>query len=174
MSGYFPEMVSAAEQLVFPPEQLDFFEKKIRPVLLEQCAKCHSAQGEKIKGGLVIDSRAAMLKGGDTGPAIIAGDPDKSLMIQAVRYKDEDLQMPPKHRLSVAQVADFEAWVKMGAPDPRDGAAPAAKAGYNWEEARKFCSSSGPRNLGAHRALTGRRAAAITRRRFRRGWRAAG
>ncbi len=130
---------SAAEPVVFAPEQLDFFEKKVRPVLTEQCTKCHSAQGEKIKGGLTIDSRAALLKGGDTGAAVVPGEPEKSLLIHAIEWGDEDLQMPPKHRLDAAQVADFVAWVKMGAPDPRDGALPVAKQ-YNWDEAKRFWS----------------------------------
>jgi mono/diheme cytochrome c family protein len=99
---------------------VEFFEKKIRPVLVENCYKCHSAQAEKVKGGLLLDTREAVLKGGDTGPALVAGDPEKSLLIKAVRYADEDLQMPPKNKkLSAEQIADLEAWVKMGAPDPR-------------------------------------------------------
>ncbi|HEV7869133.1 MAG TPA: PSD1 and planctomycete cytochrome C domain-containing protein, partial [Chthoniobacteraceae bacterium] len=117
-----------------------FFEKKIRPVLAEQCFKCHSASGEKIKGGLVLDSREAILKGGDSGPGLVPGDIGKSLIIQAVRYTDEDLQMPPKHRLHPEQVADLEEWVKMGVPDPREGAAPPAAYTVDLEEARKFWS----------------------------------
>ncbi len=112
--------VRAEVKPAFAAEQLDFFEQKIRPVLVEQCYKCHSAQSEKLKGGLYLDSRAGALKGGDTAPAVVPGDAEKSLLIQSIRYGDEDLQMPPKHRLSPQQVADFEQWVKMGAPDPRD------------------------------------------------------
>ena len=62
---------AANEVVTFPPEQIDFFEKKIRPVLVESCFKCHSTTGEKVKGGLVLDTRAALLKGGDTGPAVL-------------------------------------------------------------------------------------------------------
>ncbi|HTD68798.1 MAG TPA: DUF1549 domain-containing protein, partial [Candidatus Limnocylindria bacterium] len=99
---------------------IEFFEKKIRPVLADTCYKCHSAQSDKVKGGLLLDTRDAMLKGGDTGPSIVPGDPEKSLLIKAVRYADEDLQMPPKNKkLSAEQIADLETWVKMGAPDPR-------------------------------------------------------
>ncbi|MDB6016991.1 MAG: Protein of unknown function (DUF1553)/Protein of unknown function (DUF1549)/Planctomycete [Pedosphaera sp.] len=105
------------------PEQLDFFEKKIRPIFVENCYKCHSHDSEKIKGGLLLDTHDGVLKGGDTGPAIVAGDPEKSLLIKAVRYRDKDLQMPPNDRpLAADQVSDLEAWVKMGAPDPRTGA----------------------------------------------------
>jgi hypothetical protein len=107
-------------------EQLDFFENKIRPVLSQNCYKCHSVNSEKVKGGLLLDSREASLRGGDTGPAIVPGHPDQSLLIKAVRHTDADLQMPPKKQLSEAQIADLEAWVKMGAPDPR-GASVAQK-----------------------------------------------
>ncbi len=97
-----------------------FFDTKIRPIFVERCYQCHSHQSEKLRGGLMLDSRDSVLKGGNTGPAIVLGNPDKSLLIQAVRYTNEDLQMPPKgERLTPAQVTDLEKWVKMGAPDPR-------------------------------------------------------
>ncbi len=109
-------------------EGIEFFEKKIRPVLTEQCLKCHGGDSEKVKGGLRLDTRANILKGGETGPAAVVGDVQKSLLIEAVRYGDEDLQMPPKHRLDPSQVADLEQWVVMGLPDPRtSAAAPAVK-----------------------------------------------
>jgi hypothetical protein len=103
------------------PEQLEFFESKVRPVLIENCYKCHSATGEKIKGGLTLDTKEGLLKGGSSGPAIVAGNAERSLLIKAIRYTDPNLQMPPKDRLAEGQVADLEAWVKMGAPDPRSG-----------------------------------------------------
>src|SRR5205814_7866841 len=89
---------------------------------VEHCYKCHSQGAEKIKGGLLLDSRDGLLKGGDSGPALVAGDPDNSVLVKAVRYIDEGLQMPPRKnggRLSDQQITDLEAWVKMGAPDPR-------------------------------------------------------
>ncbi len=107
------------------PDQIEFFEKKIRPVLVESCYKCHSA-AEKVKGGLLVDSRDGLAKGGDTAPAIVPGDLEKSLLVKAIRYTDKDLQMPPEKnggKLSADKIADLEAWVKMGAPDPRTGAA---------------------------------------------------
>ena len=113
---------------------VEFFEQKVRPVLVESCYNCHSAAGGKVKGGLLLDTRDGLLKGGDTGPALVPGEPDKSLLIKAVRYTDENLQMPPKDKkLSAQQIADLEAWVKMGAPDPRTNgtavlASPAAEA----------------------------------------------
>ncbi|PAW89389.1 MAG: hypothetical protein B9S33_03135 [Pedosphaera sp. Tous-C6FEB] len=105
-------------------QQSAFFEGKIRPLLAAHCLKCHSAAEGKTKGGLALDSRDGTLKGGDSGPALIPGNPDKSLLIRAVRYTDSNVQMPPKgEKLSDAQIADLVAWVKMGAPDPRTGAA---------------------------------------------------
>src|SRR6185295_7752859 len=102
-------------------DQIEFFEKKIRPVLVENCYKCHSAESEKVKGGLRLDTREALLKGGDSGPGIVPGKPDKSVLIKAVRQEDKDIAMPPKgDKLSDEQIADLEAWVRMGAPDPRD------------------------------------------------------
>src|SRR5688572_27466902 len=96
-----------------------FFESKIRPVLVESCYKCHSAESERVKGGLLLDSREGLLKGGDSGAAIVPGDPDKSSLIRALRYKDEALQMPPKEPLAPEVIANVEKWVKAGAPDPR-------------------------------------------------------
>ena len=102
------------------PAQTQFFESKIRPVLANNCYKCHSQQAEKVKGGLLLDTREGVLKGGENGAVLVPGNPDKSKLIVAVRYTDPDLQMPPKDkRLSAEQIADLEAWVKMGAPDPR-------------------------------------------------------
>ena len=99
---------------------LEFFEKKVRPVLVDNCYKCHSRSSEKVKGGLLLDTREGLLKGGETGPGLVPGDPEKSLLIKAVRYTDENLQMPPKNKkLSAEQIADLETWIKIGAPDPR-------------------------------------------------------
>ena len=117
MFGYLGIVASAAD---LTPAQTQFFENKIRPLLADNCYKCHSQQSEKVKGGLRLDTRDALLKGGETGAAIVPGDPEKSLLIRAVRYADPDLQMPPKgKKLSPTQIADLETWVKMGAPDPR-------------------------------------------------------
>jgi hypothetical protein len=98
--------VSSATETGLPLSQLEqaFFEKQVRPLLIEHCYKCHS-EGKKIKGGLSLDSKAAWSKGGDAGPAIVPGKPDESLLIEAIRYQDEDLQMPPKQRLPAKDVA---------------------------------------------------------------------
>jgi len=98
---------------------LDFFEKKVRPLLIERCYECHSTESGKTKGGLAVDSKAALLQGGDNGPALIAGNADKSLIIEAIRYKNRDMQMPPKSALPAAAIKILEEWVQRGAPDPR-------------------------------------------------------
>src|SRR5882672_9083830 len=104
-----------------PPDGTEFFEKKIRPLLVENCYKCHSATSEKLKGGFRLDSMQLALKGGESGKlAIVPGEPEKSLLIEAVRYNNTDLQMPPKKKLSQSQIDDLTAWVKMGAPWPAD------------------------------------------------------
>ena len=102
-------------------EEERFFEVKIRPVLVSQCGKCHASTAEKVRGGLHVDSREGLRRGGDSGPALVPGNPDESLLIRAIRYRDQELRMPPKARLPETVVADFERWVKMGAPDPRIG-----------------------------------------------------
>jgi hypothetical protein len=104
------------------PAGVEFFEKKVRPVLAEHCFPCHSAGAKKRRGGLALDSRAGMLKGGDSGPVLVPGQPDKSRLVEAVGYRNVDLQMPPRARLPDAAVADLAAWVKMGAPWPAEGA----------------------------------------------------
>ena len=99
-----------------------FFENKIRPVFVEHCYKCHSAEAKVVKGALKLDTREDFLKGGSDGVVFVAGDPDKSALIKAVRYEDEDLQMPPNKnggkKLPDAAIADLVQWVKMGAPFP--------------------------------------------------------
>jgi mono/diheme cytochrome c family protein len=103
------------------PDGMEFFEKRIRPLLAENCYKCHSATSEKLKGGFRLDSKELALKGGESGRlAIVPGDPEKSLLIEAVRYNNTDLQMPPKKKLSQQQIDDLTAWVKMGVPWPAE------------------------------------------------------
>ena len=106
------------------PEEIEFFESKVRPVLVEHCYKCHSTEAGKSKADLLLDTRDALRKGGSTGAAIVPGDPGKSLLIEAIRYTNADLQMPPADeggKLAPEQIATLEQWVKMGAPDPRTG-----------------------------------------------------
>src|SRR5689334_7962032 len=101
------------------PAGTDFFTTKVQPLLKQHCNSCHSHEANKIKGGLAVDSRDGLLKGGETGPAVVPNDLDKSLLITAVRYHKAELQMPPKEKLPDEAIAVFEQWVKMGAPDPR-------------------------------------------------------
>src|SRR3954454_17929595 len=89
------------------PAGVEFFEQKIRPVLVEHCYKCHSAEAKPAKGGLRLDSPEAFRKGGDSGAVVVAGRPDASLLVKAIRHADETLKMPPKQRLPAAVVADF-------------------------------------------------------------------
>ncbi|WP_439621552.1 DUF1553 domain-containing protein [Gemmata sp.] len=124
------------------PKAADFFEKKIRPVLAEHCYSCHSAEAEakkKLKGGLALDTRDATRTGGDSGPALVPGKPAESLLLKTLKY-DGDVKMPPKGKLPDAVVADFEAWVKMGAPDPRAGGGRKKQVGLTIEEGKKFWS----------------------------------
>ncbi|MFL5242948.1 MAG: DUF1553 domain-containing protein [Gemmataceae bacterium] len=102
------------------PDAEAFFETKIRPVLIQTCGKCHG--GDKVKGGLRLNARASLLKGGESGPAIVPGDPDKSLLIQALRQTHETLKMPPDKPLPRDVVADFVAWVKHDAVWPESKA----------------------------------------------------
>jgi mono/diheme cytochrome c family protein len=108
-------------------KQQDFFESKIRPVLIQHCYSCHSADAKEIKGRLLLDTAAGLLKGGESGPALIAGKPDESSLIEALRF--DGLEMPPAGRLPKQVVADFEKWVRTGAFDPRTG--PARDAGQH-------------------------------------------
>ncbi len=135
LAALFTAVVACAQPT---SEQVEFFEKKIRPVLAEKCYGCHNAKLKTPMGGLRLDSRDALLKGGDSGPAIIAGEPAHSRLIAALSYK-EDLKMPPAGKLSDEQQADFRAWVAMGAPDPRTSVtATAEKKPYDFSAGRKF------------------------------------
>ena len=117
-----------------------FYEQTVKPILAGACFECHSHETKKFKGGLALDSAAAIHKGGDTGPAIVPGDAEKSLLIKAVRYTDPDLQMPPKNKqLGSDQIAALEKWVKLGAPMPEAAAeAQAVRRGKITDEDRQW------------------------------------
>jgi hypothetical protein len=122
------------------PQQVEFFEKKIRPVLSEHCYGCHgdeAAKKKKLKGGLQLDTAAGLRAGGDSGPAVDAKTPADSLLLKSLRY-DGDVKMPPKGKLPDAVIADVEAWVAMGTPDPRGGAVAKKQVGMSVEDGRKF------------------------------------
>ena len=119
-------------------DQLDFFESKIRPILTDKCYKCHSVESGKAKGGLTLDTKPGWEKGGDAGPSIVAGNPEKSPLYNALTYADKDLQMPPSSsggKLPANELADIAAWIKMGAPDPRAQATKVKRTGLT-ESAR--------------------------------------
>ena len=117
---------------------LEFFESKVRPVLVEHCFKCHSDKAPKLKGGLRVDSREALLAGGDNGPVLVPGMPEKSKLIEAVTFKNIDLQMPRDGKLPDAVIADLIAWVKMGAPWPgKQKPGTTEKAAFDLEKRKK-------------------------------------
>ena len=119
-----------------------FFRERVEPLLKQRCYECHSHAG-KIKGGLVLDSRSGWQAGGDSGPALVPGTPEKSHLIEAVRYTNPDMEMPPKAKLPQSEIAVLEEWVKRGAPDPRETVAVAKavkKTGVDVEEGRKHWS----------------------------------
>ena len=130
----FLALLPCLARAVMPtPAQLEFFEQRIRPMLVNECYECHGAQ--KQKGKLRVDFRDGLLKGGDSGPAIVAGDAKKSLLVQSIRHDDPDSAMPKdRPKLSDAVIADFVKWVNDGAPDPRDQpASETAAASAGWE-----------------------------------------
>lgn len=144
----------AAEDQTSSADSVEFFESRIRPVLVKHCYRCHSSSAEKLEGGLRLDSREGLNRGGDSGPVLAVGRPEESLLIRALRY--ESLEMPPDQKLPPAIVADFAHWIEMGAPDPRDtdpretgGAAPrsaesAPASNTDWEAARQVWSFRSP------------------------------
>jgi hypothetical protein len=113
------QMMDSDTEPVYSTADIQFFESNVRPLLIEHCHSCHASDSDRIRGGLVLDTRAGWLVGGISGPAIIPGNPDASPFIHAIRWDDEDFQMPPKRRLSDREISVFEEWIRRGAPDPR-------------------------------------------------------
>ena len=117
-----------------------FFEKNIRPVLIESCYECHSVEAGKSKAGLLLDTREGTQPGGDNGPAVVPGDPEVSLLYVAITHAESDLEMPPKKaKLPDTVIDDFRRWIEGGAPDPRDE--PRGKltdAPIDYESGREF------------------------------------
>lgn len=109
----------AAAETPVDQEQLAFFEKKIRPVLVKHCYECHAETAKNIRGELLLDTRAGSRLGGETGPAVVPGKPNESLLLNALRH--EDFEMPPSGRLPESVISDFEKWIANGSVDPRDG-----------------------------------------------------
>jgi hypothetical protein len=126
-------LLTATNPLSAGPKEdaIEFFEKKVRPVLAEHCYRCHSEATLKTKksiaGHLRLDTAEGWKKGGDSGPAIVPGKPAESLLVKAIRYTDDEFKMPPKGKLPEDVIADLEMWVKNGAVDPRGGESTPAK-----------------------------------------------
>lgn len=125
---------------------IEFFETKIRPVLVENCYECHSSQSDTIQGGLLLDSRDAMLRGGDSGAAMVPKDLTASLVLTSIKY--ESFEMPPSGPLPKSVISDFEKWIEMGGPDPRNEPsnpnADSVKKEIDFDQARKFWSFQPP------------------------------
>ncbi len=145
-------MANAAEGATgIASEDLTFFEAKVRPVLVERCYECHSVEGGKRKGGLLLDHLAGWSVGGDTGSAIVPGDVEQSLVSRAISYKDPDFEMPPTGKLPQQEIDVLNDWIQRGAPDPRvdvtealaDGAQ-AEEKGYDWEKEKEFWAFQKP------------------------------
>lgn len=137
VDSFDSESTYAADSPVasFTPGQIEFFETKVRSLLAKRCFSCHSAKAEKLKAGLYIDSREALLKGGESGPAVVTGKPDESLLIDAVRY--QSYEMPPDGKLRDEEIASLVKWVEMGAPWPTEqstGRPALGTKSYDWDE----------------------------------------
>jgi len=147
MSGIFISFLIPGA-VIADDTRMDFFEKRIRPVLVSHCYKCHSLESAdkgKLKGALALDTRKAMLKGGESGTSIIPGKPAESLLIKALKYSG--LEMPPDQKLPPQVIADFEKWITDGAFDPRDGDILIKKQGLSIEEGKNFWSFIPPKKF---------------------------
>jgi mono/diheme cytochrome c family protein len=113
----FVPFVNSGLSIIQADDGADFFDKKIRPVLVDHCYECHSAESDEPGGGLLVDTRSGLRKGGETGPAVVPKDLKNSLMLSAIEYRD--LEMPPSQKLDDEIIANVRKWIKMGAPDPR-------------------------------------------------------
>ncbi|MBL6707581.1 MAG: PSD1 domain-containing protein [Planctomycetaceae bacterium] len=142
LRALIPIFILVATSQAVPAQStgVKFFEEKIRPVLVEHCYECHSSESGKTRGGLKVDSRDALLRGGDTGPAIVAKSLSKSVLFQSLLYVDDaDYQMPPKGRLPDSVIDDFRRWILMGAPDPRvTKVSPKVETEIDIEKGRQF------------------------------------
>lgn len=141
--GSVPHPLASAFNSTPTADELAFFESRIRPLLINQCYECHSAESAELGGNLLLDSRPGILQGGDTEPPIVPGDPAASLLMRAVRHQDPHLTMPPGRKLSELELADLDRWIRLRAPDPRTATAAATRrpaAGIDWARAKDFWS----------------------------------
>jgi hypothetical protein len=135
--------VSALASDEISEQDLTFFESEVRPLLIERCYECHSAESGKRKGGLLLDHRMGWFVGGDTGPAIVPGSVSESLVSRAISYEDPDFEMPPKGRLPQSEIEIINQWIQRGAPDPRQEiieftGSSKPKTGIDWDKEREF------------------------------------
>jgi len=132
---------SADEGPAADAEAMEFFELRIRPLLVKKCYECHSSAADPVEGNLSLDTRDGWVRGGDRGPAIVPGKPDESLLMKVVLYQNPDLSMPPDNRLSRGEQEQLRRWIKMGAPDPRtDRPNGGPTQAIHWETAQRFWS----------------------------------
>ncbi len=146
-AALFPSLAFGADPAPAEAKKVEFFESKIRPVLIEQCYKCHSeeaANAKKLKGGFKLDTKAGMLAGGDIGPAIVPGKPDAGTLLKSLKH-DGDLKMPQDGKLPDAVIKDFEKWIADGAVDPRTSTA-AKTTAIDIEKGKQFWSFRPPRS----------------------------
>lgn len=134
IAGFATSIASAADDKA----GLDYFEKHIRPVLVSKCYKCHSASSKELGGNLLLDTREGTRMGGDSGKAVVPGNIDDSILLEAIRY--EGLEMPPNEQMPAETIAKFEAWIRMGAADPRDEKSAPIRRTIDFEKAREFWS----------------------------------
>ena len=133
----------AAEASKGTVEGVAFFEERIRPVLVRHCYECHSSESKSVKGGLLLDTREGIRRGGQTAAAVVPNDADKSLILKALRH--EELEMPPTRKLPGRIIGDFQKWITMGAPDPRDGSSTISEAkAIDMAAGREFWSFQKP------------------------------
>ncbi len=136
-------LVTTTLQADAEQEATEHFEKKIRPVLVEHCYKCHSADADEVEGKLLLDTREGIRRGGESGPAVMPGNVSKSLLVAALRH--ESFEMPPDSKLPAEVIADFERWIESGAVDPRDGSSPTPKKDQiDFSKGRQFWSFQSP------------------------------
>jgi hypothetical protein len=128
--------VQPAAQADDKARQVEFFEQRIRPVLVQHCYECHSAGAKELQANLQLDTQAGVLRGGDSGPAVVPGKPEESLLLNALRQ--QDFKMPPRGKLPDAVIADFETWIRRGAIDPRTEPAGTAARGIDIEQGRQY------------------------------------
>ena len=133
---------TSGQSAKFKASDIDFFENKVRPLLVEHCLECHGNSAEKVRGGLRLTSRSEILEGGDSGPAAIPGKPSESLLIASILY--EDFEMPPKGQLKQPDIEILSKWIELGLPDPRQTGSTSKVKTIDLEEGKQFWAFQKP------------------------------